>query len=441
MRAFGRGPLTTPLTANQLQTLTPGALKATHPDLEIDLVGGTSGRREVLRLRPTFDASADEQALFGALLAGRAPLMEVLHGQGSTPMARSCPRIEDDEVLARALGSVFSRLVSLVVRSVERTQTGAEPEGWSEPPPANEAKTWGTPDIVRFAAREFAIKLKRQFTKRSQREGHWLLASRPTPRETSNGLQPAVDGFTALELSSDAYYADPFIHERDGQAVLFAEKFPYNTGTGVLVCAELQPDGGWSPFETCLERPYHLSYPFVFDHAGETWLMAETGQNGTLELYRAVQYPTDWVLDRVLMQDVALADATLVEWEGRWWLFAARSSLGGSIQDELVGFHAPSPLGPWTPHALDPLKSDARSARPAGRFVKRDGRLLRPAQDCETGYGTGLVWCEVTALTPTHFQERVVGRWRGADFDADGVHTFATGGGVDVIDLKRTVRR
>ena len=40
---------------------------------------------------------------------------------------------------------------------------------------------------------------------------------------------------------------------------------------------------------------------------------------------------------------------------------------GGEAHDELHLYSAPGILGPWKPHPRNPVKSDVRSARPAGR--------------------------------------------------------------------------
>lgn len=51
-------------------------------------------------------------------------------------------------------------------------------------------------------------------------------------------------------------------------------------------------------------------------------MMPEGQASRALRLYRAVEFPLKWEFDRVLV-DRPLVDATLVEWEGRWWLFAS----------------------------------------------------------------------------------------------------------------------
>ena len=228
--------------------------------------------------------------------------------------------------------------------------------------------------------------------------------------------------YTPLPIDPEIFHADPFVIEQDGRHVLFAEAYPYESGKGVIVCAELAGDGTPGPFATVLERPWHLSYPYVFRHGGELWLMPESGSRGGVELYRATDFPHGWALERTLLPDQALLDATLFEHGGLLWLFATVPTPGGSDWDELSAWHAPALDGPWTPHKLNPIKSDCRSARPGGRPLRLGGRLLRPAQRCERFYGEALVWLEVTRLTSDSFEEVEIAEWRAAGPGLTGPH-------------------
>jgi hypothetical protein len=124
----------------------------------------------------------------------------------------------------------------------------------------------------------------------------------------------------------------------------------------------------------------------------------------------------------------------LCEHGGRWWLFAAIAPYGGAA-DELHLFHAPSPLGPWTPHRGNPVKSDVRGARPAGRPFRHGGRLLRPGQDGSRRYGWAIRIFEVRRLDPEGFEEVEVGwippRWRAGLL---ATHTLNFAEGLTVID-------
>jgi len=101
----------------------------------------------------------------------------------------------------------------------------------------------------------------------------------------------------------------------------------------------------------------------------------------------------------------------------------------------------PSPLGPFTRHPANPLVTDVRRARMAGRFFHSGNALFRPAQRCVPRYGAGIVVHEVLELTPDRYQERVTHelhpRWsRGMV----GFHTINCSAGLSVIDSLRLAR-
>jgi hypothetical protein len=135
------------------------------------------------------------------------------------------------------------------------------------------------------------------------------------------------------------------------------------------------------------------------------------------------------------MADVIAADATLLEREGRLWLFAAVTEEGGSSWDQLALFHADKLAGPWLPHAANPVLIDASAARPGGLMLARDGELIRPAQDCGAGYGSRLALCRVDRLDPEHYGQTVLARLAPPPaWSATGLHTLNAASGLEVID-------
>ena len=114
-----------------------------------------------------------------------------------------------------------------------------------------------------------------------------------------------------------------------------------------------------------LERDYHLSYPFLIEQDGQLLMIPETAQNGSVEVYRCIDFPLRWKLEKVLLQGVRCVDPTFHRGPDRWWMFANAAAPGSRMfDDELHLFHAESLLGEWQPHRRNPVKSDARCSRP-----------------------------------------------------------------------------
>jgi hypothetical protein len=238
----------------------------------------------------------------------------------------------------------------------------------------------------------------------------------------------------------DRDWADPIVVQRGGRRVIFFEELPYRTGKGHISAIEIFANGEPGLARVVLDRPYHLSYPFVFEWNGELYMLPETAQNRTIELYRCEEFPARWTLQKVLLEDISAFDATLWHQEGRWWLFVNVAEAGASPSEELHLYWSESPLGPWVAHPANPVVSDARHARSAGPLFMRDGVLFRPSQDCSSAYGNAVSVNRVEVLDPHSYREVPVSRIHAGWYpDMLGLHTFSSAGTMRVIDFK--VRR
>jgi hypothetical protein len=234
----------------------------------------------------------------------------------------------------------------------------------------------------------------------------WFLAYR-FGRE---GWRGDLRQYSWMMPPKDRFWADPFPIARDGRYWVFFEELVFARGHAHISVVEVAPDGSRSQPVPVLERPYHLSYPFLIEQDGELYMVPETGRNRSIELYRCTRFPDQWVLEEVLMQDVFFTDATFHRTDDRWWMFVNGNINGAEGADELSLFHAGRLAGPWTPHRKNPVKSDVRGARPAGRLYRRGAELYRPAQIGVPLYGSGVSINRVLRLTPDTYAEEEVER-------------------------------
>jgi len=243
----------------------------------------------------------------------------------------------------------------------------------------------------------------------------------------------------------DRFWADPFPVRVPGGHVVFVEEYLYERGRAHISALEVSESGATSAPVPVLEREYHLSYPFILEWHGERFMIPESSGGRTVDAYRATSFPDSWTLEARLLGDVRAVDATPIEVEGRWWMFAGvasdRRSHSSDLQEDLHLFHASSPLGPWTPHRRNPVKSDVRSARPAGALFWWNGELLRPAQDCSVRYGYAITLHRVLRLNASEYREEPVARIDPCWTDGlRGTHTLNAVPGLVVLD-GRLVRR
>ncbi len=263
----------------------------------------------------------------------------------------------------------------------------------------------------------------------------WFVAVRA--RSADGRVHPV----RALLNPPGRYLGDPFPIEVDGRHFLFVEDYSHATRRGTISVSEAGPDDAWSPPRKVLERDHHLSYPFVFEHKGAIYMLPETGEAGRIELHRAVGFPDEWQLERVLLDGLTAVDTTLHIEDGLVWLFANVIE-GHEDRGHLWLFCSSSLDGEWRPHPRNPIVTDPGTARPAGRLFRREGVLVRPSQDCARGYGRAVVLNRVDVLSPSEYRETPFGRIEPTWLTGlQGTHTYTFDSRYECLDGYRHVRR
>lgn len=236
----------------------------------------------------------------------------------------------------------------------------------------------------------------------------WFLLAGRADRRARVNPQPAV--LNKLLPPKDRVWADPFLWKRGGDFFIFCEEWIYSRPHGHISVMQLSPDGGavTSPIPV-LTAKHHLSYPFLFEFEGELHMMPEAGAGRSLDVYRCVEFPHRWKRRATLMRNVRYADATLLEHQGKWWLFLTLKHGWSALSRDLFVFHAGQPLtDQWTAHPGNPVVRGFTRARPAGPIFEHEGKLFRPSQDCLVRYGHSLRVNEIIRLDEKVYEERAI---------------------------------
>jgi hypothetical protein len=165
-------------------------------------------------------------------------------------------------------------------------------------------------------------------------------------------------------------------------------------------------------------------------------MIPETGDRNVVELFRAVSFPFEWQPVKILIEANHPLDATVIEMDDAWWMFVNIQEEGVAVNwDELHLYYADNLLGPWKPHARNPIVSDVRSARPAGRLFRTNKALYRPSQNSSMRYGYGTTISRVTKLSTAEYNEtrvlEILPEW---DKNIIGIHTLNVCDDIVVID-------
>jgi hypothetical protein len=395
----------------------PECLWTCRSDVILDLTG-LCGRDISPRLAGHgiwfVDCVSEEQGLAGlrSLLRRDAVNPLSLHRIGSDGEVRTIAAGAVNPKYLAARNELFlkEKSVALILRELRRLAlTGSVAEEVDRP----------FAPFVAPSLREFAGYAARSLDESLRRVGEKLLARiglRPGMFQinTVAGSFPDFDPARARPNApaQNVYHADPFLWQRDGYDYCFFESYDYRTAKGHISVGRFV-DGQLSDIRTAVQTDYHLSFPFVFEHGGELFMMPEACAKKRIELWRCTGFPDRWELHSTAMDGVTAADSSLAEIDGRWWLFTNISSDPfGDTNSELHLFQVDGPdLQTIIPHPLNPVQFDARYARNAGRVIRRGDALLRPAQENSHGtYGYGLNLMRIETLSMEAYRERLLRR-------------------------------
>ena len=222
-----------------------------------------------------------------------------------------------------------------------------------------------------------------------------------------------------------AFVADPFMLRVNGLWYMFFEVMNSKSVKGEIGLAVSANGLSWEYHHIVLDEPFHLSYPYVFEWQGEHYMIPETLEPCAIRLYKATSFPTKWSFVQALI-DGECADPSIFHFQDRWWLFACATPYR---HDELHLYFADDLLGPWVGHPFNPIiEGNRRIARPAGRVLVRDEKVIRFAQDCFPSYGRQVRAFEINALTTTDYREQEarespILRASGKGWNGSGMHT------------------
>jgi hypothetical protein len=229
-------------------------------------------------------------------------------------------------------------------------------------------------------------------------------ALRPSP----NAVNPVLTASDVTDYGRAGGVADPFLFVTpSGEWHMFFEVFNRDADPTAVIGHATSPDGGsaWEYDRVVLRTDFHLSFPYAFKWKGTHYLLPDPWNKGSeaadIRLYEARNFPYDWTeAATILSPDHPVSDTVVFRWQGRWWAVA------GDERD-LYAYHSPTlRADEWEPHAGNPVvRNRPRAARPGGRPIVREDRILFFLQQCVESYGEQLRTFEITELSPERYAD------------------------------------
>ena len=299
-------------------------------------------------------------------------------------------------------------------------------------------KIYRTPtnlEMVRWLAPVLLKKgVQRLLSPKSQVQ-HWRIGVRVNaPRLFEQTAAPDLAGFRWLEPPPGYFWADPFVVEHNGRPWAFYEEYSYPQRRAHIACAEIAPDGSFlSPTRCLVNDQRHYSYPHVFRAGGDLFMIPESFDSNTVDLYRCEDFPAKWSLVTTLFRG-RFVDTSIWQHENTWWLMTTTAE-PDARSGSLLLFYSDSVTGPWHFHPANPISTDIRNNRNAGSVFETNSYLVRPSQNCSGLYGRDLSLNKITELTREHYAERKLLTLEPDPSSAiNGIHTYNWCGNIELID-------
>lgn len=234
------------------------------------------------------------------------------------------------------------------------------------------------------------------------------------------------------------FWADPFLFNYNGDLWLFFERFPYKTNKGIISCTKIL-DGKPTEIVDVLDKPYHLSYPNIFEEDGQIFMIPECSAAKRIEVYRCLSFPDKWELYSTAFEGESFADSVYFKDDhGDRWLFSSKESpIVVSHCNELWAYRIDSlKFKRIESHKQNPIIINASVARNGGTIYRENGKIYRASQDNSFEmYGKGVCINEITDLSLDRYSEKTIKRIDIKDIPGTiGMHHMDQIDGYFVID-------
>lgn len=238
-----------------------------------------------------------------------------------------------------------------------------------------------------------------------------------------------IDGTNIREITppKDRFWADPFVVLENNRYYIFVEELIYKNKIAHLSVFELKLNGSYSAPTKILEKPYHLSYPFIFKLEERYYMIPETANNSDIQLYESVEFPHEWRFKKVLIDNIKASDTTLLAYDNKWWLFTSIKEYDHGVYDNnLVIYYSDDLLnGSWTEHRGNPVKHNILNSRQGGGFFEEGSSIFRVSQNCSKRYGYGFSVNRIKSLTTDYYEEEEVYSFAPMESGKiKGIHTY-----------------
>ena len=242
---------------------------------------------------------------------------------------------------------------------------------------------------------------------------------------------------TRIKNPYNRFFADPFIYNHRGNNFCFVEDYSYSKNKGEISVLKIFNEGHQF-LGKVLSEDFHLSFPFIIEDKNDIYLVPETHQKQEIRIYKSLDFPLNWKLEKVLLRNISAVDTVIFKKNGVWWLLTnIDSSNSGDHCSELHIYYSKKLISSnWTPHRNNPIIFDSNRARNAGLIKKGDDIYRIFQTQSWSFYGKKFGVAKIEKIDEYEYEEKLYVNISPDFFkDALGTHTFDFKNNLSVFDF------
>lgn len=273
--------------------------------------------------------------------------------------------------------------------------------------------------------------------------GEWHIALRkvegqPIYRDQGRGKYT----FVSVKNTESYWFADPILYEYQGRLWLFVEAYHRQNRRGEIGVFEIV-DGRAQGYRTILTMDCHMSYPYIFEKGDKIYMIPESGNGKSINLYEAVEFPYVWEKRAVLCKDGIFRDSTVYACDGEYYLFTyQRTDTNRYLHHTYKCFLFRIDFENGSLKKIEEYDDVNVNLRPAGLMTECDDRRIHATQKCDKIYGESVIFWESPVKELSWKNAKEIKRLDGEQVVIEGmgsplmVHTYTCAGGYEVIDYR-----
>lgn len=256
--------------------------------------------------------------------------------------------------------------------------------------------------------------------------------------ETENGINVASP-FYVIPQQTGYWMADPLLFTHKGKDWLYVELFHKANHRGCI--AVIDPGSQEKVPRIIITEPYHMSFPMVFEWNDAYFMIPETSENRSLNLYKSIHMPYEWELVKSFPVEMGIVDSiVLSKTESSVQILGSEVKSENELFARFQEYEIRRDRNDYSIHLNHSVRDFNLAERNGGVPIEVDTQALLVTQNSTAiDYGVSISLCD---YYDNKLHERINYDKTKIQIDSIhtsdiiGIHTYSVGSKYEVIDCR-----